>query len=92
MNNSSNDSGRSVNTARASYKPSYSRRRESPADLCDAKEITYKNIGLLKHFCSDEGKMTPARITGTSMKKQRLIKKSIRQARTLGLMYYVKKF
>jgi small subunit ribosomal protein S18 len=50
--------------------------------------IDYKNIELLKGYISESGKIVPSRITGTQARFQRLLAKSIKQARFLGLLPY----
>ncbi len=51
-------------------------------------EIDYKNIELLKNYISEAGKIVPSRITGTQARFQRMLAKSIKQARFLGLLPY----
>lgn len=53
-----------------------------------ADEIDYKNTELLKSYISEAGKIVPSRITGTQARFQRLLAKSIKQARFLGLLPY----
>ena len=48
--------------------------------------IDYKNIKLLKIFLSKEGKIYSRKETGITLKQQHLIKKSIKKARSLGLI------
>ncbi|HMO05274.1 MAG TPA: 30S ribosomal protein S18 [Kiritimatiellia bacterium] len=48
--------------------------------------IDYKDSELLKKFMTERGKITPQRITGTSAKQQRQIKRAIRRARVMGLL------
>ncbi|UXY13728.1 30S ribosomal protein S18 [Chitiniphilus purpureus] len=52
------------------------------------KEIDYKDIGLLKDFVSENGKIIPARITGTKARYQRQLSTAIKRARFLALMPY----
>jgi small subunit ribosomal protein S18 len=72
-------------------------RREEPTDLMPmlkrgvkylegVTEIDYKDSELLKKFMTERGKITPQRITGTSSKQQRQIKRAIRRARVMGLL------
>lgn len=49
-------------------------------------EINYKDSELLKKFMTERGKITPQRITGTSAKQQRQIKRAIRRSRVMGLL------
>ncbi len=52
------------------------------------KEIDYKDIGLLKDFITETGKIVPSRITGTSAKYQRQLARAIKRARYLALLPY----
>ena len=52
------------------------------------KEIDYKNIDVLKDFVSENGKIIPARITGTKAKFQRQLGTAIKRARFLALMHF----
>jgi len=48
--------------------------------------IDYKDIDILKDFVNENGKITPARITGTSAGYQRQLTVAIKRARFLALM------
>jgi small subunit ribosomal protein S18 len=48
--------------------------------------IDFKDHELLKKFMTEQGKIMPSRITGTSAKQQRQLKQAIHQARILGLV------
>ena len=52
------------------------------------KEIDYKDVDLLKDFISENGKIIPARITGTKARYQRQLGTAIKRARFLALMPY----
>lgn len=68
---------------------SFSRRKKMCRFSGDGSdEIDYKNIELLKNYISEAGKIVPSRITGTQARFQRLLAKSIKQARFLGLLPY----
>lgn len=66
----------------------FNRRRK----YCRFKEndvqIDYKDIGLLKAYINEVGKIVPSRITGTSAKYQRALAKSIKLARHAALLPY----
>ena len=54
--------------------------------------MDYKNIELLQQFISEQGKIIPRQITGLSSKEQRALKKAIKKARAMGLIYYTLNF
>ena len=51
-------------------------------------EIDYKEIDVLRDFISENGKITPARLTGTRAFFQRKLTTAIKRARFLALMPY----
>jgi small subunit ribosomal protein S18 len=52
------------------------------------KEIDYKDIGVLREFVNENGKIIPARITGTKARYQRQLSVAIQRARFLALLPY----
>ena len=50
--------------------------------------IDYKDLGLLRKFVTDRGKILPRRITGTKAKYQRMLATAIKRARFLALLPY----
>jgi small subunit ribosomal protein S18 len=52
------------------------------------EEIDYKDVELLKDFITENGKIMPARITGTKTGYQRQLSTAIKRARYLALMPY----
>ena len=52
------------------------------------KEVDYKDIGLLKDFINENGKIIPARITGTKARYQRQLSVAVKRARFLALLPY----
>ena len=55
------------------------------------KEVDYKDVNLLKDFINENGKIIPARITGTKARYQRQLSDAIKRARFLALMPYTDK-
>lgn len=51
-------------------------------------EIDYKDVRLLRRFVTEQGKIIPRRITGTSAKMHRKLVKAIKRARNIALMPY----
>nr|YP_009145508.1 ribosomal protein S18 [Trachelomonas volvocina]AKL82421.1 ribosomal protein S18 [Trachelomonas volvocina] len=51
----------------------------------------YKNIYLLRKFIVIQGKILPRRLNKITAKQQRLISKSIKRARIIGLLPFVNK-
>lgn len=50
--------------------------------------IDYKDIGMLKHYVTERGKIIPRRITGASAKHQRMLTRAIKLARQIALLPY----
>ncbi|MFA5372412.1 MAG: 30S ribosomal protein S18 [Sideroxydans sp.] len=51
-------------------------------------EVDYKDINILKEFVSENGKLIPARITGTKTHYQRQLSVAVKRARFLALLPY----
>ncbi len=52
------------------------------------KEIDYKDVGLLRAYVTETGKIIPSRITGTRAKYQRQLTRAILRARFLAFLPY----
>jgi small subunit ribosomal protein S18 len=52
------------------------------------KAIDYKDLGTLKGYISETGKIVPSRITGTKSFFQRQLSVAIKRARFLALLPY----
>jgi small subunit ribosomal protein S18 len=51
-------------------------------------EIDYKDLGTLKAYVTETGKIVPSRITGTRSNYQRQLAVAIKRARFLALLPY----
>ena len=51
-------------------------------------DIDYKDVKLLRRFVTDQGKIMPRRVTGTSAKMHRKLVRAIKKARNIALMPY----
>ena len=52
------------------------------------KQIDYKDIDVLKDFVQENGKIMPARVTGTKARYQRQLGTAIKRAQFLALLPY----
>ena len=50
------------------------------------KQIDYKDIDVLKDFVQENGKIMPARVTGTKARYQRQLSTAIKRAQYLALL------
>ncbi len=69
-------------------------RRRSRADrnkkksrfLEGKRTIDPQDVEFLRHFLTEHGKILPSRMTGTTARQQRLIRRGIARARILGFL------
>ena len=52
------------------------------------KQVEYKDVNLLKDFINENGRIIPARITGTKARFQRQLGIAVKRARFLALLPY----
>ena len=52
----------------------------------NVEQIDYKDIDVLKDFITENGKIIPARLTGTKARYQRQLTTAIKRARFLALL------
>ena len=69
----------------------YKRRRYCRFSAEGIKHVDYKDVDLLKDFITENGKIIPARITGTKAKYQRQLTSAVKVARFLALLPYTDK-
>lgn len=56
-----------------------------------AEYVDYKDINTLRRFVTEEGKILPRRVTGTTAKFQRQLTLAIKRARYMALIPYCKR-
>jgi small subunit ribosomal protein S18 len=52
------------------------------------EHIDYKDLGMLKQYVTETGKIVPSRITGTKARYQRQLSTAVQRARFLALLPY----
>jgi small subunit ribosomal protein S18 len=67
---------------------SYNRRKVCAFCVDHVSEIDYKDLGRLRRYISDRGKIEPRRKTGTCAKHQRRLTLALKRARQLALLPY----
>ena len=69
----------------------YKRRRYCRFSAEGIKEDDYKDVSILKDFITENGKLIPARITGTKSRYQRQLTTAVKRARFLALLPFTDK-
>ena len=67
---------------------SFKRRKFCRSTAEKIQEVDYKQVDLLKDFITENGKIIPARITGTKAHYQRQLAVAVKRARFLALLPY----
>ena len=66
----------------------FKRKRFCRFTVANVVEIDYKDVDVLRDFIGENGKITPARLTGTRAFYQRQLTTAIKRARFLALVPY----
>ncbi len=66
----------------------YNRRKVCAFCVDHVTEIDYKDLGRLRRYVSERGKIEPRRKTGTCAKHQRRLTVALKRARALALLPY----
>ncbi|MCU0813774.1 MAG: 30S ribosomal protein S18 [Rubrivivax sp.] len=66
----------------------FKRKRFCRFTVAGVEEIDYKDVDTLRDFIGENGKITPARLTGTRAFYQRQLGTAIKRARFLALIPY----
>ena len=64
------------------------RRRKYCRFTAEGITVDYKDLGTLKSYITETGKIVPSRITGTKAKYQRQLSTAVKRARFLALLPY----
>ncbi len=75
--------------ARKKKKRAQQRNKVSRLTVDRVVYIDYKDIGLLKHYVTERGKIIPRRITGATARHQRMLTRAIKRARQIALLPFV---
>ena len=83
-----NDQARPPTRARTGRATAFKRKSCS---LCEqhVQEVDYKNVGQLRRFISDRGKIRSRPMTGACRRHQRQVAVAIKRAREMALLPYV---
>jgi small subunit ribosomal protein S18 len=65
------------------------RRKSCPFTAAGVKYIDYKDVSTLSRFITERGKIIPRRITGISLRHQRMLTNAIKRARYMALLPFV---
>ena len=53
------------------------------------EDVDYKDVGLLRRYISEKGKIRSRRITGACRRHQNQVSRAIKRAREIALLPYV---
>ncbi|MGO3743317.1 30S ribosomal protein S18 [Kerstersia sp.] len=68
--------------------PLFKRRKFCRFTVAGVDQIDYKDLDTLRDFIQENGKIIPARLTGTKAHYQRQLDSAIKRARFLALLPY----
>jgi small subunit ribosomal protein S18 len=66
----------------------FKRKRYCRFTVANVEEVDYKDIDTLRDFIAENGKIIPARLTGTRAIYQRQVNTAIKRARFLAMLPY----
>jgi small subunit ribosomal protein S18 len=73
---------------RQQQNPLFKRKKFCRFTAAGVEQVDYKDIDTLKDFVQENGKIMPARLTGTKALYQRQVDTAIKRARYLALLPY----
>ena len=73
---------------RQQQNPLFKRKKFCRFTVANVEQVDYKDVDTLKDFVQENGKIMPARLTGTKAHYQRQVDTAIKRARYLALLPY----
>jgi small subunit ribosomal protein S18 len=73
---------------RKQQNPLFKRKKFCRFTAAKVEQVDYKDVDTLKDFVQENGKIMPARLTGTKAHYQRQVDTAIKRARFLALLPY----
>ncbi len=73
---------------RQQQNPLFKRKKFCRFTAANVEQVDYKDVDTLKDFVQENGKIMPARLTGTRAHYQRQVDTAIKRARYLALLPY----
>ena len=73
---------------RQQQNPLFKRKKFCRFTAAGVEQVDYKDVDTLKDFVQENGKIMPARLTGTKAHYQRQVDTAIKRARFLALLPY----
>ena len=73
---------------RKQQNPLFKRKKFCRFTVANVEHVDYKDVDTLKDFVQENGKIMPARLTGTRAHYQRQVDTAIKRARYLALLPY----
>ena len=73
---------------RKQQNPLFKRKKFCRFTAAGVEQVDYKDVDTLKDFVQENGKIMPARLTGTKAHYQRQVATAIKRARYLALLPY----
>ena len=73
---------------RKQQNPLFKRKKFCRFTVAGVEEVDYKDVDTLRDFIAENGKIIPARLTGTRAIYQRQLNTAIKRARFLALLPY----
>lgn len=68
----------------------FKRKKRKPCYFCvEKKTLDYKDVGFVRRFMTDRGKIAPRRMSGCCAEHQRMVAKVVKRARQIGLVPHV---